>query len=816
MNIFFQRLAQFITGHYRLLALASVTLAIISVSLVLRIEFKTDMLDVLPSNDPNITRFKDFLEDFGSADNLIIAIETKDGNVFEHIDVVENLAEKLTSSEYVEYVDYNALKFKPELLLKRFPLFLGPAESDELDKRLSQAGMEEQLGKNRETLFSPVSSPVAADLISKDPLDLGSIVLKSISKKGFSGQGGYYMDKGQTMLLMFVKPKKTARDMAFIEEFSTEMNSIIGSALDGTEGVTIGLTGPYAFAMEAHSSLKDEIVTNFITSSIVIVLLFQFVYRKRLLVLILTAITLTIALLYTLAFAYAFFGGLNMVSCVVIVMLMGMGIDYIIHVFNRWEEEYRASGDCGKSLEAAFTKVLPGVVVGSVTTSLAFFSILFTDFKGMYEFGIVAGIGVLACLLTTVFFMCPAAVLFAPRLVSKSPSKRNLSKSAGAVLRRPALFLSIGAAALIISLIFIPELRFDSDPESIGKSDSPVFALEKRISSAFKTGENPLIVVNESASSEELLSAYDQLEFSLKRLEAESKIGSYSSLSLFLPPPTQQRAAIERTDKRLGAGELKGRFLKALKANGFKTGAYQKKYIEQVEQAYNNKSLITLSELEANSDKKIRLFYNSERVKTASYIFPKEKWDDASIKTVSDEISKVPGTSITGAPVMLRTLKNALIKDISIASAITYLVITFIFWFQFKKLKWTLAAQGSLLISFLLTIGTMSILGIRFNYINIGAVALILGIGIDYSVYTIQGYLEKEGSCGEGTAKIWKSVIMCALTTIAGFGSLITMSFDGISSLGAVITIGVLMSLFTSLLILPAMLSLIDNRKTDA
>ncbi|HBG47653.1 MAG TPA: hypothetical protein DDW94_11800 [Deltaproteobacteria bacterium] len=813
MNIFFHRLAQFIIGHYRLLALASVTLAIVLASLVLRIEFKTDMLDVLPSNDPNITRFKDFLEDFGSADNLIIAIETKDGNVFEHIEVVEYLAEKLTSSEYVEYVDYNALKSKPELLLKRFPLFLGPAESDELDKRLSPAGMAEQLGKNRETLFSPVSSPVAADLISKDPLDLGSIVLKSISKKGFSGQGGYYMDKEQTMLLMFVKPKKTARDMEFIEEFSTEMNSIIGAALDGTDGVTIGLTGPYAFAMEAHSSLKDEIVTNFVTSSIIIILLFQFVYRKRLLVLILTAVTLAIALIYTLAFAYVFFGGLNMVSCVVIVMLMGMGIDYIIHIFNRWEEEYRASGDRVKALEAAFTRVLPGVVVGSVTTSLAFFSILFTDFKGMYEFGIVAGIGVLACLLTMIFFMCPAAILLGPRLVSNSPLKQNLSKSAGAVRRRPALFLSIGAAAVIISLIFIPKLRFDSDPESIGKSGSPVFALQKKISSAFDTGENPLIVVNEAASSEGLLSAYDQLESSFKSLEAESKIGSYSSLSLFLPPPSQQKAAIERTDKCLEAGELKERFLKALKANGFKTGAYQEKYIEQVAQAYNNKSLITLSELKANSDKKIRLFYNPERFKTASYIFPKEKWDDDSIKTVSDEISKVPGTSITGAPVMLRTLKGALIKDITIASGITYLIITFIIWFQFKKLKWTLAVQASLLITFLLTVGAMSILGIRFNYINIGAVALILGIGIDYSVYIMQGYIENEGNPGEGIEKIWKSVIMCALTTIAGFGSLITMSFEGIASLGAVITIGVLMSLFTSLLLLPSLLSLIEKKK---
>ena len=162
---------------------------------------------------------------------------------------------------------------------------------------------------------------------------------------------------------------------------------------------------------------------------------------------------------------------------------------------------------------------------------------------------------------------------------------------------------------------------------------------------------------------------------------------------------------------------------------------------------------------------------------------------------------------------MLRTLKGALIKDITIASGITYLIITFIIWFQFKKLKWTLAVQASLLITFLLTVGAMSILGIRFNYINIGAVALILGIGIDYSVYIMQGYIENEGNPGEGIEKIWKSVIMCALTTIAGFGSLITMSFEGIASLGAVITIGVLMSLFTSLLLLPSLLSLIEKKK---
>ncbi|MEK7680362.1 MAG: MMPL family transporter, partial [Deltaproteobacteria bacterium] len=341
-------------------------------------------------------------------------------------------------------------------------------------------------------------------------------------------------------------------------------------------------------AMEAHSSLRKEIVKNFLSSAAIIILLFQIVYRKRPLVLFLTSITLLAALSYTLGAAYLLFGGLNMVSSVVAVMLLGMGIDYIIHMFNRWEEAYRQTGDTAVSIKEAFTRVFPGIATGAVTTSLAFLSIVFTDFRGLYEFGIIAGIGALACLLMMVFFMCSCLCLFPEALASKRPSKSPfLDKAAGMVIgNKGIIIIIIGGVALVISAALIPSIRFDSDPQSLGIKESPVAKLEKKVSETFSTGKNPLIAVVGAPDKEGLFNAFGSLEERLKALEGSKITASHRSLAVFLPPPNAQKAALaELPGVRDASVGIEKRFIAALRENGFRGDEYQKKYIEKIAEA---------------------------------------------------------------------------------------------------------------------------------------------------------------------------------------------------------------------------------------
>ncbi len=819
MEYHFKRLSSFITGSARTLAAFALIGSLICALLIFRIEFKTDLTDVLPSNDPQMLQFKGFLSDFGSAENLVVVVEAEDGNILENLDLVEDLAGRLEASPYVESVEYNAMKSANGLMLKRFPLFLGTEGLDELKTVLGKEGLVRQIQKNKEAILSPISSPATLELISKDPLDLASIMLRQMPVRGFASKTGYFTSKDNSMLLLLVKPRHPSRDIKFLESFGTEIDGIFSSTLpQDVSGIKIGITGPYAFAMEAHSSLKKEIVTNFLSSAVVIILLFQLVYRKRPLVLLITAVTLLAALSYTLGAAYLLFGGLNMVSSVVAVMLLGMGIDYIMHIFNRWEDAYKETGDTATSIREAFTRVLPGVATGAVTTALAFLSIVFTDFRGLYEFGIIAGIGVVSCLLMMVFFMCSCLSIFPKALASKKPSKTLiLDRAASSIIGRKGLVLIIGGVALAISAVIIPSLGFDSDPQSIGIKNSPVSTLEKKVSETFSTGKNPLIAVLSAPDKEGLFDAFGTLEDKLKDLEETKITASHRSLAVFLPTAQAQQRAIARLPAvREASFDLEKRFLAALKENGFKADEYQKKYITTIAEALLIESPATLLDLDSSGEKRARIFYNGEKIKTAAYIFaPGDgSWADDTIKSVQSAVeSSGDGAYLTGAPIMLKTLKSAIIKDSSIAAVLTFLMISAVVYLQFRSIKWALLIQLVLLADFILVLGVMVAAGIKFNYMNIAAIALILGIGVDYSVYVLQGYLEQTDDICANLGRTSKSVIMCGLTTLAGFGSLMTMSFSGIASLGAVITIGVVVCLITSLTSLPAMIALIEGRK---
>src|SRR5262249_27570792 len=102
---------------------------------------------------------------------------------------------------------------------------------------------------------------------------------------------------------------------------------------------------------------------------------------------------------YTLAFATLTVGHLNILTITFAPILIGLAIDYGVHLITRYEEELRH----GKTEEAALTKAMvytgQGIFTGAFTTAGAFLAMAFTDFRGIQEMGIICGGGLLVCLI---------------------------------------------------------------------------------------------------------------------------------------------------------------------------------------------------------------------------------------------------------------------------------------------------------------------------------------------------------------------------------------------------------------------------------
>jgi predicted RND superfamily exporter protein len=162
-------------------------------------------------------------------------------------------------------------------------------------------------------------------------------------------------------------------------------------------------------------------------------------------------------------------------------------------------------------------------------------------------------------------------------------------------------------------------------------------------------------------------------------------------------------------------------------------------------------------------------------------------------------------------PIVTGSLAGAIIKESSFAAILSLFAITLVLYVSFRSVKKVMLILLPITLGFVYTGGLMGAAGVDFNYINIGVVTLIFGIGVDYGVYMIQGY--SRGGM-QGVARSSRSVFMCALTSAVGFGSLMTMSFKGVASFGSIVVMGIAACVFAALVILPAMFSYIDKRSS--
>ncbi len=829
MGKLLKKLSCFVCRFHVLTLIALGALTVLSAFLVFKIELKTDLMDLLPRNNPAMDRFRDLTKDFGSLDNLTIVIASKDKKALEYSALAEDIAKRLTSSGLAEYADYNALNLHAGLLA--FTLFLDRPGVEVLKNRLTPQGIDEQVKRNKERLLSPLASPLEAELIASDPLDIRSIVLASLSKDtpNAASTQGYYASKDSSLLLIMVKPSGSYRDLASIKRFRLALAPILQEAAKGYKGnpdLSIGLAGPYAIAMEANERLPREVFVNAITSSVLVLLLFKFVFRKRLVAVLLAAVTLAGALVWTLGAAYLYFGELNMVSSVVTAMLMGLGIDYVVHVFGRCETEFAASRDLIGAIGAAMEKTAPGVVTGAITTSAAFFCIVITSFQGLHNLGIIAGIGVIACLASTLILM-PALMTLTERL------KKNLLFSNGQALlgtsvvsritgKHPGYVIGASALLILLSATGLGFLRFDNSPEATGAVESEALTMSERVSRAFNAGVNPLVITVTGANDTLLMERYEKMSEVLAKLKEQGTIRGYASLERFVPSLSKQRATLDALAKA-GQSEatdvvrLENRLKAAMQKHGFNLVAADdySAYAANISAAMKVAAPLTPYELSKAAGGKIRHFYNADAVKAVAYVYPNSQkgiWTEGELSLIEHEINDLgDGFELTGAPMMYRSLKTSIIKESVVASLVSLVLIVLIVYAQFRTIRRTIMVFVPLCAGFLVTLGLMGLIGLNFNFINIAALPLLLGIGIDYGVYVCQDYAEN-GSSSSILENVGVPVIMCGLTTIAGFGSLATVGFKGIASMGIIISIGVIACLAGSLLLLPAVLAFKERR----
>jgi hopanoid biosynthesis associated RND transporter like protein HpnN len=179
------------------------------------------------------------------------------------------------------------------------------------------------------------------------------------------------------------------------------------------------------------------------------------------------------------------------------------------------------------------------------------------------------------------------------------------------------------------------------------------------------------------------------------------------------------------------------------------------------------------------------------------------------IHTVDPEATGKPFGTVEG----LKAMKNGLQS----AGCYAFLVIVLVLLLDFRSVKNMLIAVAPLLLGVGLSLGVMGLCGFALNPANMIAFPLILGVGVDNGVHVLHDYLLRRAAGQPGISyAIGRGVMVKAFTTMIGFGTLMISTERGLAGLGFILTLGVCCSMLTALVLLPALLHLLSQRRTTA
>ncbi|NDG50088.1 MAG: hopanoid biosynthesis-associated RND transporter HpnN, partial [Rhodospirillales bacterium] len=228
-------------------------------------------------------------------------------------------------------------------------------------------------------------------------------------------------------------------------------------------GITIRITGNIPMADEEFATLAEGAVENVVLSLGLTVLLLWMALRSWRLIWPLMVLVVA-GLAWTAAFGVLAVGHFNPLTIAFAVLFIGLGVDFGIQYSVQYRAERQAAGALAPALLAAARVAGPGMTLAAMACTLSFFAFIPTDYLGVRELGLIAGVGMLIGWLMAMTLL-PALMLMAnPQAEAREVGYPGLAPLDRWLLRR-ARWVVAGAGLLALaSLALLPRLAFDTDP----------------------------------------------------------------------------------------------------------------------------------------------------------------------------------------------------------------------------------------------------------------------------------------------------------------------------------------------------------------
>jgi len=808
------------------IALIALLTWIVAALLASRVTVETDILSLVPRDNPVVQGFRTTIDRFGSVDTLLVVVHIEPEIAMDAtLDFADRLAGDLQAWDSIDWVEYRVDSTAEAAvpLLDSATLFLDPEELDEVLDGLDDQGLEETAQRLRAQLVAP-QGLVTKDLLRLDPAGLLPRILKRVK---FGGVGvsvdpdtGCLINPGRTFLLLMAKPIRPAQDLEFDRELVDGLEARVAELSVRWQGETgepsaprVEFTGGYVVALDDARLITSDVVVGLVSSMAGVMALFLLAFRSRA-SLVYAFVPLVTGIALTFTFGALVLGRINSLTSAFGGLVIGLGIDFVIVLYARYIEERRRGASHVESIDAMGRHTGVGVLLGAVTTAATFYSFLVTDFAGLWELGLLTGTGILM-LVVTVYTLLPALLTIVERRrrVQKQLSLRSFGSDlmCRAAIRRPAATIFITVALTLVLGLAAGSLRWDDDFRNMRSGDNRAIQLRQEVMDAFDLRFSPMVLRVDGATEAEALDKARAILPDVEALVDGDNLVGVDTIAGVIPPHDVQAVAIARLEE--AAPELEGlreRFESALRSSGLNPVAFEVG-IDHLEKALRRRQPLSLADLEGTPLARVVDRYvaaGDGEISAAIYLYPPVgEWRRGASPALAEVVATHPGAVLAGANVISAELRR-IVWDDAIKASILGLVLVFVLmWADLGGPLRALLALVPLAIGMVWMLGGMALLGFRLNFFNIFVITMIIGIGVDYGVHLLHRWYESGGDRVQ-LAETAKAIAVAGLTTVVGFGSLVLSHYPGLRSVGAAAILGAVATAILSMTLLPALLSM--------
>ncbi|MFC1852718.1 RND family transporter [candidate division CSSED10-310 bacterium] len=857
---------------------------------------------MVPQNHPASTTFERVIEDFGAATQIIIALEGEHEDQL--ITAAEALKPALENTTY-EVPGKNAAdgaKRRPALkrviikyntdFIARHGLLLSKKKDLQQNRKLfsdynivpylrhMNDVLETEYVQNSDNLTKQEKEAVQgldgmydfvtslgtqAQLEETDP----DLIRKTVDTITIGR--GYLLSTDKKMLLISATPAKSLN--APFDETVAMVNVVedtLQAVIKKYPGVSGAMTGGHVITRDEMEAGMQDTLRNVTIAFIIILIIFMISFRMVTGPL-LAMLVLLAGISWDMGLAYLVVGRLNIFTAMCGVILIGLGVDFALHLLSAFTEFRHKGAGVEEALRETFRRIGGGLVTGALTTSCAFLALVLTSYPAFREFGFVVGTGIIACLLATIFYL-PAALVLKERLRQKLGRPEKLKSvdlefkflgSLTTVLTRWPVFTIVAAAlvtvvlSLFINDVYMNRNYMDMEPEGLES-----VRLQREIPKRF------------NMSVDNIIASVDSLEETNRLtdlLNERPAIGYVESITDYLPSPAKQAERIPLVQAIAADQKTQPDFIPVDRAalveelyrfSDNLTEMSSLAYLSGLDRVFDKTNyflglddegesigpnqvtkIITAIEKNEQAVARLNAFQKlfrplmRERISTMANAEPitldmipddirerfisrdgdhymlivyanRDIWDGLLTSPFVETVTRdIPGAS--GMPLLMKAMVKTARDEGAWAFLYAFIAFFLILMADFRSLKTTIIASLPLFIALIWMLGIMGATDFPFSIVNVIGLPLILGIGIDDGVHIIHRYrVEGRAKLSYSMSSIGKAIFLTTLTTLLGFGSLIPSSYRGYGSVGKLVALGIGLCFITSIVILPAIMKI--------